>query len=124
FFLTCVVSVAFSFFIATIPDRPDTGLVLFPRSLGLQEQVLIPDTLDAQVINVLRDGTAEQQALALQRVSSLDALQGRDFRFANLFHAILPRLDLRAKRKEEGPVPPPATAERRRYSQAHRACEG
>lgn len=121
--LTCAVAIAFSFLVATIPDQPETGVVLFPRNLALQEQVLIPDALDAQVINVLRDGSADQQTQALQKVSSLDALQGRDFRFANFFHAILPRLDLRARRKEEGRVPPPLSEERRRYCDEHRGCE-
>jgi uncharacterized protein YjbI with pentapeptide repeats len=122
-FLTCVAAVAFSFFVATIPDHPDTGLVLFPRNLVLQEQLLIPDALDAQVINVLRDGTTQEQAEALEKVSSLDALQGRDFRFANLFHAILPRLDLRAKRREEMKKQPPVPDARRLYCETHRACE-
>jgi uncharacterized protein YjbI with pentapeptide repeats len=75
------------------------------RNLNLREQVLTTNGLSPKVINTLRDGTAEEREKVLVEVSDLNFLQGRDLRYANLFHAVLPRLDLRS-RNENGRVVP------------------
>lgn len=97
----CGLSVLLCLFAATIPgDRP--GDVWFARkNLDLQEKVLT-NPLPAEVINALRDGTIEQREKELDKVSPLNFLQGRDLRYANLFNAVLPKLDLRSRREENG----------------------
>jgi uncharacterized protein YjbI with pentapeptide repeats len=72
------------------------------RNLDLRERVLTHDALTAKTINILRDGPVAARDAAIADVSDLNFLQGRDLRYANLFHAVLPRLDLRSR--QDGPV--------------------
>jgi uncharacterized protein YjbI with pentapeptide repeats len=101
--LFCGLSVLLCLFVATIPgDRP--GDDWFARkNLDLQEKVLT-NPLPAEVINALRDGSIEQREKELDKVSPLNFLQGRDLRYANFFNAVLPKLDLRSRREEDGVI--------------------
>jgi uncharacterized protein YjbI with pentapeptide repeats len=97
----CLASVIFCLFVATIPaDQTSRGRWFKLRNLHLREQVLT-DPLPPQVINALRDGSIEQREQELDRVSPLNFLQGRDLRYADLFNAVLPRLDLRSQQSDE-----------------------
>jgi uncharacterized protein YjbI with pentapeptide repeats len=98
--LVCLASVVFSIAVATIPgDQPGRGARYMRRNLDLRERVLT-NPLPPEVINALRDGDVLQRERQLARVSPLNFLQGRDLRFANLYNAVLPRLDLRSRRDE------------------------
>ncbi len=112
----CGVCLVFSLAIATIPgelsrpsgdtaDPPETGFWsqiqsewFSARNLNLRESVLTENKLAADIINDLDQGNVAQRENALRNVSSLNFLQGRDLRYANLYHAILPKLDLRSPR--------------------------
>jgi uncharacterized protein YjbI with pentapeptide repeats len=62
--------------------------------LELDEKVLTAHDLPAEVINALREGSAEQREQALRKVLGID-LRGRDLRHAMLNRSILPKADLR-----------------------------
>ncbi len=99
--MMCGASVLFCLLVATIPaEQTSRGRWFKLRNLRLREQVLT-DPLPPQVINALRDGTIEQREQELDRVSPLNFLQGRDLRYADLFNAVLPRLDLRSQQVDE-----------------------
>jgi uncharacterized protein YjbI with pentapeptide repeats len=80
----------------------EEGLTLFyaVRDLNLREKVLTANDLPAEIINDLFDDSIKRQEAVLNKISPLTFLQGRDLRYANFFHAILPRLDLRAQCNE------------------------
>ena len=65
------------------------------RNLNLQDKVLTVNSLSPEEINELREGDFEKKGVVLQKVSPLNSLQGRDVRYANLFNAILPKVDFR-----------------------------
>jgi len=91
----CATFVAFSF-VASIPgDEPGTGPWFARRNLDLREEVLTPN-LSAALVNALTDGDVKRRDEELNKVSRQTFLEGRDLRHANLFHAVLPRFDLRA----------------------------
>jgi uncharacterized protein YjbI with pentapeptide repeats len=123
--LACAVTVFVSLFVATIPDHP-SGFSLFAKNMELRERVLTANVLTPEDINALRDATQPQQVRAvLTKVMPFQALQGRDFRFADLYNAVLPRLDLRAVRSEDGKPgkPLPADCEARRGCEDPPECE-
>ena len=94
--IMCTASVVFCLVVAVIPGAQQSGSLWFKlRNLHLRERVLT-DPLPPQVINALRDGTIEQREQELEHVSPLNFLQGRDLRYADLFNAVLPKLDLRS----------------------------
>jgi len=106
--LGCLSVVAFSLFVVTIPQEPGKGTALFARNMDLRERVLVGSALTPEDVNALRDSTEpEQLREVLAKVTPLYALQGRDFRFANLNNAVLPGLDLRALRSQDDGTPPP-----------------
>jgi uncharacterized protein YjbI with pentapeptide repeats len=75
--------------------RPST------RGLDLPERILVGTTLDPETINMITDGNVRQREQELAKVLRQSFMQGRDLRDANLFHAVLVRLDLRSKRDGE-----------------------
>ncbi len=91
--LACAVTLFVSVFVATIPDGTDPGTGWFAQNMELREGVFTTNTLTPQDINALRD-TSQPDLLrdVLDKVTPLQALQGRDFRHANLQNAVLPRL--------------------------------
>ena len=96
----CTAAVLFSLLVTTIPgDEAEGGAWFSRRNLDLRERVLT-NPLPAEVINALRDGDVAERERQLERVSPLNFLQGRDLRHANLYNAVLPRLDLRSRRDE------------------------
>lgn len=116
----CVAVVAFSVLVVTIPSAPGESTSWFKKNMDLRERVLVGNALTPEDVNALRDSTQPEQLRGvLAKVTPLYALQGRDFRFANLNNAVLPGLDLRALRPED-PAPP---AEPRPQCNNLRACE-
>ncbi len=98
----CVLGITIAFLVEWFPgDQRERGLWLVRRNLDLRERVLTTNSLPLSDINALRGENPEQWAEALQRVSPLNSLQGRDLRYANLWKAILPGLDLRALRTDD-----------------------
>jgi uncharacterized protein YjbI with pentapeptide repeats len=65
-------------------------------TLELKEKVLTAETLPPAVRNALKSGDAAKRNSALEQVSGL-YLQGRDLQRANLYAAVLPKADMRAK---------------------------
>jgi uncharacterized protein YjbI with pentapeptide repeats len=123
--LACLATVAISLFVATIPDQPG-GASWFAKNMELRERVLTANVLTPEDINALRDATSpEELSRVLAKVMPFQALQGRDFRYADLYNAVLPRLDLRAVRTADGPPakPLPADCEQRRGCQDPPECE-
>ena len=117
--LACASALFVSLFVATIPDSPG-GTSWFAQNMQLRERVLTANVLSPEDINALRDaGTPEQLREVLAKVMPFQALQGRDFRYADLYNAVLPRLDLRAVRKDGGEVAKPLPAD----CDARRGCE-
>jgi uncharacterized protein YjbI with pentapeptide repeats len=117
--LACTATLFTSFFLATIPDGPG-GTSLFAQNMQLRERVLTANVLSPEDINALRDaGDPEKQREVLAKVMPFQALQGRDFRFADLYNAVLPRLDLRAVRSDDGQPREPLPAD----CDARRSCE-
>jgi uncharacterized protein YjbI with pentapeptide repeats len=51
-------------------------------------------------VNELRDSPPDRLKIVLSKVTPYQALQGRDFRYADLYNAVLPKLDLRAIRPQ------------------------
>jgi uncharacterized protein YjbI with pentapeptide repeats len=99
----CVMFLAFSV-VASIPgDEPGSGPWFDWRNLDLREGILVPE-LKPDVANALIDGDVAAREAQLASVSRQTFLQGRDLRFANLFHAVLPRADLRARQLPGGPL--------------------
>ena len=116
----CAVAVFVSLFVATIPHGPEGGPVWFARNMQLRERVLTANELGPEDINALRDRQQpEELREVLAKVTPYQALQGRDLRFADLANAVLPRIDLRAKRGGDAPLDP----ERQADCRARRACE-
>lgn len=97
--LVCAASVLLSVFASIPGDQPEDGTWFRHRNLDLRERVLT-DPLPAEVINGLRDGDVEERERQLERVSPLNFLQGRDLRHADLYNAVMPRLDLRSRRDD------------------------
>ena len=123
--LACASTVFISLFVATIPDRP-SGFSWFAKNMELRERVLTANVLTPEDINALRDATQPEQVReVLAKVMPFQALQGRDFRYADLYNAVLPRLDLRAVRTDEAQpgVPLPADCEARRGCEDPPDCE-
>ncbi len=111
----CVIVTGVSLFVVTIPGEPEEGPTWFTQNMQLRERVLTANALSPEDINALRDSPPEKLADVLLKVTPFQALQGRDFRFADLYNAVLPKLDLRAVRTERGPAEPiPADCETRR----------
>lgn len=116
--LVCVTTLVLCLLVATIPeDAPEASPVDQPstsiwstvqsrwfaaRNLNLREKVLTANALSAEAINALNQGDLEEQEQELKKVSPLNFLQGHDLRYANLFHAVLPKLDLRTQRADSG----------------------
>jgi uncharacterized protein YjbI with pentapeptide repeats len=122
--LACAATVAISLFVATIPDRPG-GPSWFAKNMELRERVLTANVLTPEDINALRDATQpEELNRVLAKVMPFQALQGRDFRYADLYNAVLPRLDLRAVRDDaKAGKPLPADCEERRGCEDPPDCE-
>lgn len=123
--LACVTTVFISVFVATIPDRPG-GSSWFAKNMELRERVLTANVLTPEDINALRDATQPEQVReVLAKVMPFQALQGRDFSYADLYNAVLPRLDLRAVRSDDAKadVPLPADCEARRGCEDPPDCE-
>ena len=96
--LACLSTVFVSLFLVTIPDHP-SDFSWFAKNMELRERVLTANVLTPEDINALRDATQPEQVReVLTKVMPFQALQGRDFRYADLYNAVLPRLDLRAVR--------------------------
>ncbi len=115
----CVTTVFISLFVATIPDRPG-GFSFFAKNMELRERVLTANVLTPEDINALRDATQPEQVRAvLAKVMPFQALQGRDFSYADLYNAVLPRLDLRAVRSDDAQPGEPLPAD----CEARRGCE-
>ncbi len=105
--LACVATLFVSVFVATIPDGSEPGTAWFAQNMELREQVLTTNTLSSEDINALRDTSQPEQLRdVLIKVTPFQALQGRDFRHADMFNAVLPKLDLRGVRTDEGPTDP------------------
>jgi uncharacterized protein YjbI with pentapeptide repeats len=86
---------------ARIPDDRRAATVWFRlRNLDLRERILTADKMSPESINALSDGDIGRREQALGGVSRQTFMQGRDLRHANLFHAVLPRLDLRSQRED------------------------
>jgi uncharacterized protein YjbI with pentapeptide repeats len=123
--LACLATVFASLFLATIPDHP-SGFSWFAKNMELRERVLTANVLTPEDINALRDATQPEQVRAvLAKVMPFQALQGRDFRYADLYNAVLPRLDLRAVRTGDAAAgePLPEDCEARRGCQDPPDCE-
>jgi uncharacterized protein YjbI with pentapeptide repeats len=123
--LACLATVFISLFVATIPDRPG-GSSFFAKNMELRERVLTANVLTPEDINALRDATQPEQVReVLAKVMPFQALQGRDFSYADLYNAVLPRLDLRAVRSDDDKTkePLPADCEARRGCQDPPDCE-
>jgi len=118
--LACATTLFASLFVATIPDGPQRAFSWFAQNMELRERVLTANALSPQDINALRDASdPEQLREVLAKVMPFQALQGRDFRYADLYNAVLPRLDLRAVRTGEGQEGEPLPAD----CEARRGCE-
>jgi len=109
--LACAISVTLSLFVVTIPGEYGYARAWFPRNMELREQVLTanavkPEDLDALRDHNLRDLTKLGDVLA--RIAPLKALNGRDFRYADLHNAVMPRIDFRALRLDSDSETPPA----------------
>ena len=123
--LACGATLFTSLFVATIPDGP-SGTSLFAQNMQLRERVLTANVLSPEDINALRDaGDPEKLREVLAKVMPFQALQGRDFSYADLYNAVLPRLDLRAVRKDDGGTPQelPADCNERRDCEDPPECE-
>lgn len=111
----CAGVVACSLLVVTLPGDTASGPSWFPQNMQLRERVLTANTLSPEDINALRDNPPERLGDVLSKVTPFQSLQGRDFRFADLYNAVLPKLDLRAVRTEGAETPPvPADCESRR----------
>jgi uncharacterized protein YjbI with pentapeptide repeats len=111
----CLVATGVSLFVVRIPDEADKGPTWFAQNMQLRERVLTANALSPEDVNALRDSPPEKLTEVLSKVTPFQALQGRDFRFADLYNAVLPKLDLRAVRTVSGPSEPlPADCESRR----------
>ncbi|MFN2427297.1 MAG: pentapeptide repeat-containing protein [Candidatus Binatia bacterium] len=112
----CVSTVVVSVAVATIPDDSARKVSWFAQNMQLRERVLTANTLTPEDINELRDSPAERLPDVLVKVTPYQALQGRDFRYADLYNAVLPKLDLRAVRPsgEQQAEPLPADCDARR----------
>ncbi len=117
--LACAATLFVSLFVATIPQGPG-GTSLFAQNMELRERVLTANVLSPEDINALRDARdPERLREVLAKVMPFQALQGRDFRYADLYNAVLPRLDLRSVRTSEGEPAKPLPAD----CEARRSCE-
>jgi uncharacterized protein YjbI with pentapeptide repeats len=65
------------------------------RALDLQTKVLTVDPLTPEAIVALESGQADQRERALDKISRQSLLQGQDLQYANMFKAVLPKVDLR-----------------------------
>ncbi len=65
-------------------------------TLDLKEKVLTAENLPPAVRNALKSDDVAKRNAALEQVSGL-SLQGRDLQRANLYAAVLPKADMRAK---------------------------
>ena len=74
----------------------------YKTNLRLQAEVLTEEPLEPDTINALKDGNVHEIAEKLARVSQSHALQGRDMRRADFYTAVLPKVDLRSLKFEEG----------------------
>ena len=123
--LACAATLFVSLVVATIPQGPG-GTSLFAQNMELRERVLTANVLSPEDINALRDaGDPERLREVLAKVMPFQALQGRDFRYADLYNAVLPRLDLRAVRSDTGEpaTPLPADCDARRDCEDPPDCE-
>jgi len=123
--LACAGTLFVSLFVATIPNGPG-GAGWFAQNMELRERVLTANVLSPEDINALRDaGDPEQLRAVLAKVMPFQALQGRDFSYADLYNAVLPRLDLRAVRSDDGGPPQelPADCNERRDCEDPPDCE-
>ena len=107
---TCAAAFVFCI-VAGIPDQRPTKGSWFGgwlaswfeyRNLDLHERVLTADKLSADLINALDKGPVPQREQALDMISRFGFFQGRDLRYANLFKAVLPKLDLRGETQLQG----------------------
>jgi uncharacterized protein YjbI with pentapeptide repeats len=114
--VACATTVFLSLFVARLPGNDGEGSAWFAQNMQLRERVLTANVLTPEEINELRDSPAERLPDVLSKVTPFQALQGRDFRYADLYNAVLPKLDLRAVRSESAkPAEPlPADCEERR----------
>jgi uncharacterized protein YjbI with pentapeptide repeats len=122
--VACAVTLVVSLAVATLPDEQRGGTPWLAQGLDLSELVFTANQLGAAQINGLRDyGPSPQLRELLFQVAPSTALQGRDLRYARLYNAILPKVDLRAVRGESSTAPPPADCAARRGCQDPPECE-
>lgn len=76
------------------------GLPIAWRALDLRTKVLTVDPLTPEAIETLSSGGTEQRERALDKISRQGFLQGQDLRYANMFKAVLPKVDLRSERAD------------------------
>jgi len=122
----CAVSVVLSLLVFTIPDDEPKASAWFARNMELRERVLTSNPLSPEDINALRDDSDPAQLRpVLAKIIPFQALQGRDFRYADMYNSVFPKIDLRAVR-EEGPTddaPLPADCDARRGCQDPPECD-
>jgi uncharacterized protein YjbI with pentapeptide repeats len=83
---------------ANLPDYSlPRGVQLDPPGLDLRERILTASPLTPDAVNAITDGNVRRREEELAKVSRQGFMQGRDLRHANLFHAVLARLDLRSR---------------------------
>jgi uncharacterized protein YjbI with pentapeptide repeats len=115
----CVASVVFSLFVATIPGEEPGGITFFPKNMQLRERVLVASALSPEDINALRDDSDPARLRpVLAKIIPFQALQGRDFRYADMYNAVFPKIDLRAAPDERAAEAPPIPED----CAARRAC--
>jgi uncharacterized protein YjbI with pentapeptide repeats len=121
----CVLSVVFSLFVATIPDEEHEGRSFFAKNMELRERVLVSSALSPEDINALRDDSDPARLRpVLAKIIPFQALQGRDFRYADMYNAVFPKIDLRAARDERAEeAPPPPDCDARRACTDPRECD-
>ena len=110
----CATTVFVSLFVAVIPDDEGGHVGWFAQSMQLRERVLTANALTPEDINELRDSPPDRLKIILSKITPYHALQGRDFRYADLYNAVLPKLDLRAVRPPGEVEPLPEDCEARR----------
>jgi uncharacterized protein YjbI with pentapeptide repeats len=84
--------------VAHLPGADERDDWLAWRNLDLRDKILVPNGLEAEIVNALAGDDVAWREQHLAKVSRLGFLQGRDLRYANFFNAVLPRLDLRSRR--------------------------
>ncbi|HXC49992.1 MAG TPA: pentapeptide repeat-containing protein [Candidatus Limnocylindrales bacterium] len=110
----CAVTAFVSLFVAVIPGDTEGNASWFAQNMELRERVLTANVLTPEDVNELRDSPPDRLKIVLSKVTPYQALQGRDFRYADLYNAVLPKLDLRAVRPQGVSAVLPEDCEARR----------